>query len=563
MENSKTGIENELYLMYAAGINFVWILGSGDERRAEEAVQKAMVAAREEGLLAGGDSVYLTWDCTTEMVTHQGAYMTPQGEWDYTVRRPLEDPVPVTRLMQTLKDSPPGFYFLRDIGTILNSREQISARRRLIEAAKNLEINNSNHGACAFIFHTEPPCAELKEHVRIVEFPHPTIDDLKTTADQILQFSTSIQITPEFRDRAARAVTGLSMAEADTILSLATTVTKSESSFLERVSHEKAKALRSSEGLEFTPLSDLPDPDDLAGFENFKDWMVARRHAYSAEAVQFKVPFPRGVLIVGVPGTGKSVMAKAGAKLLGLDLVEMDFGAMFGRFVGESESRLRSALKTIEAMGDVYVCLDEIDKSLGGADKGQASDGGTGSRMLGYLLTWMADRDRSRTGENRTFIMATANRLDVLPPPLIRAGRFDRIFYTTLPTPEEAFDILGVHLHKFGLNIEDYDEKKVRAMLRSKDCSKRTGAEIAQAVSDAVILAYHRDSQNYGGPTVDDLAFAMKAITPISKTMSDEISRIEKDIAKNGLTPVSLVKEESTKSGGGKLVRPVWNEGLN
>ena len=277
---------------------------------------------------------------------------------------------------------------------------------------------------------------------------------------------------------------------------------------LARVLAAKHESLGAAELLVFE--QDLPSMHHVAGMQAFKRWLGMRREPF-LQGKASGLPAPRGVLLLGVQGAGKSLAAKAVASAWQVPLFRMDFGALFDKFQGESERKLREALKVADAMQPCVLWMDEIEKGLAGGSGGSEGDTGTGKRMLGTLLTWMAER------KGAVFLVATANDIEGLPPELMRKGRFDEIFFVDLPTPEVRAGILRIHLtrHRIG-----FDDGQLKALVLSSDGF--SGAEIEAAVVAARYEAHARTL-----PAATELVAAEMARTkPLSVTRAEAIEAL-------------------------------------
>jgi AAA+ superfamily predicted ATPase len=273
------------------------------------------------------------------------------------------------------------------------------------------------------------------------------------------------------------------------------------------VASEKKRVIAREKVLEwYDPLSG--GLDAVGGLENLKAWLIARKAAYTKEARAYGLPAPRGVLLVGVPGCGKSLTAKAIATNWGVPLLRVDLGGLKSKFVGESEATLRRALRTIEAVGRCVVWLDEIEKALAGATQG-AADGGVSSDALGTLLTWLQER------QGESFVVATSNDVSSLPPELLRKGRFDELWFVDLPTRVERAAIVSAALKVHG---RTGDESLLSAVAAATEGF--TGAEIAALVPDALFAAFADGAREI---RADDLVNAAKTVVPLSKTASEKI----------------------------------------
>ena len=251
--------------------------------------------------------------------------------------------------------------------------------------------------------------------------------------------------------------------------------------------------------------------DAVGGLDNLKAWLTARRLAYSAKAREYGLPAPKGALLAGVPGCGKSLTAKAIATAWGVPLLRVDLGALKSKFVGESEGNLRKAFRVIEAIGRCVVWFDEIEKALQGASSGSA-DGGVSADALGAVLSWMQER------QGEAFVIATANDVTGLPPELLRKGRFDEIWWIDLPTRQERAAILQTALTAHGRSKHRIDVVAV-----SDACDGFTGSEIAALVPDALFAAFADGGREI---TTEDLLTAAKTVTPLSKTAAEKIKAL-------------------------------------
>jgi SpoVK/Ycf46/Vps4 family AAA+-type ATPase len=251
--------------------------------------------------------------------------------------------------------------------------------------------------------------------------------------------------------------------------------------------------------------------DAVGGLDNLKAWLVSRRSAYSARAREYGLPPPKGAFLVGVPGCGKSLTAKAIATAWGVPLLRLDLGGLKSKFVGESEGNLRKALSVIEVIGRCVVWLDEIEKALGGATQG-AADGGVSSDALGTILSWLQER------QGGAFVIATSNDASALPPEILRAGRFDALWWLDLPTRGERGEILKTALVANGRAEVALNLGKI-----ADACDGFTGSEIAELVPDALYRAF---ADNEREITTDDLLQAAQTIVPLSRTAAEKIAKM-------------------------------------
>ena len=276
------------------------------------------------------------------------------------------------------------------------------------------------------------------------------------------------------------------------------------------VSTEKKKVIARERVLEWYD----PDPrglDAIGGLDELKDWLTVRRAAFSQRARDFGLPAPKGVLLAGVPGCGKSLTAKAVATAWAMPLLRLDLGALKSKYVGESETNIRKALAVAETVSPCILWLDEIEKAVAGAITGSA-DGGVSADALGSILSWMQERKAS------VFLVATANDVSALPPELLRKGRFDELFFVDLPTLEERAAILNAALRAAGREGCKVNVAKVAA-----ECADFTGAELAALVPEALFASFADGERE---PTTADLLDVARRTVPLAQTAADKIERL-------------------------------------
>jgi len=251
--------------------------------------------------------------------------------------------------------------------------------------------------------------------------------------------------------------------------------------------------------------------DAVGGLDNLKSWLNTRKSAYSPAARAYGLPAPKGAMLVGVPGCGKSLTAKAIATAWSVPLLKVDLGALKSKFVGDSEANLRKVFKLIEAIGRCVVWFDEIEKALEGATSGSA-DGGVSADALGAVLTWMQER------QGESFVIATANKAEGLPPELLRKGRFDEVWFIDLPTTTERAAVLSAALREHGRGDLPISTSKV-----AKVTEGFTGSEIAAIVPDALFAAFNEGAREIN---TEDLIDAAKTVVPLSVTAAEKITAL-------------------------------------
>ncbi len=318
-----------------------------------------------------------------------------------------------------------------------------------------------------------------------------------------------VELTRRHLDTIIRNLAGLSRRQARRII--AELVAEDRRFDAEDLNHVLALKRRHLEGEGLLEYVEAPvDLASIGGLVHLKAWLQHRSKSVSEEAAAFGLPAPRGILLLGVQGAGKSLSAKAIATAWNRPLLRLDPTALYDRFVGESERRLRSALDQAERMAPVVLWIDEIEKGFASA-AAQSNDGGLSQRMFGTLLTWMQEHVEP------VFLVATANNIEALPPELLRKGRFDEVFFVDLPVAEVRAQIASIHLRNRGRDPEEFD---VAALAAASD--GYSGAEIEQGIIAALHTAFSADQQL----TTDHIIAALAGSPPLSVTMAERIARL-------------------------------------
>lgn len=377
---------------------------------------------------------------------------------------------------------------------------------------------------------------KLKSCVTVLEYSLPDEARHRRTMGFVQKSITSagdaskIAIPEQLGDEIAAALRGLTSTEAEN--ALARCVVKHEgftADMLGTIKDEKAAIIKKSEVLTYIKEEQQVGRDAIGGFENLMKFIDRRRLAYSKAARAVNLDYPKGVVLVGVPGTGKSLVAKAACKLLGLPGYIMDVGSVFGSLVGESEQRMRDALKQVEAQQGCVLVLDEVDKAFGGATDSQG-DSGVTRRVFGQLLTWLAEK------KDRTFVMMTLNRTKGIPPEFLRAGRFDAVFFTDLPHPKEREEIIKIHMRLRGIDPDKLDMKPNDWEELVNVTDKFVGSELEELVRDSRYLSFER--RQSGNPTFAEIMEAKGSVIPLATLDADGVQAI-RDWCKGRARPVS------------------------
>ncbi len=352
---------------------------------------------------------------------------------------------------------------------------------------------------------------ELEKEVVVLDYPLPNLTELNQVLDQQLAKSRGNRLDTETREKLLKAALGLTKDEAEKVYRKAHVkaghLTESE---VEIVLSEKKQLIRRNGILEY--IEEDETINSVGGLEELKGWLKQRSNAFTERAREYGLPQPKGMLILGVPGCGKSLIAKTTSRLWGLPLLRLDMGRVYdGSTVGRSEANLRSALKTAESISPVILFIDELDKAFAGGGGSGDSDGGTSGRIFGSFLTWMQEK------KSPVFVMATANRVERLPGEFLRKGRFDEIFFVDLPNSAERKDIFRIHLGKRRSEINRFDLEQL-----TKVSDGFSGAEIEQAIIAAMYDAFAQDREF----TQLDIIAAIKATLPLSRTMTEQVTAL-------------------------------------
>ncbi|MGB3534060.1 MAG: AAA family ATPase [Microcoleaceae cyanobacterium] len=456
-----------------------------EEERAESAIQQS---AQHQGNRA----VYI-WDFV------EGYQTGNPNDIGMGRRNPLQ----ALEFVEKLPDTSPGIFILRDFHRFL---EDVSISRKLRNLARRLKSQPKNIVLlCPQITIPE----DLSEVLTVLEFPLPDTAEIRREVERLLTV-TGHPSESKLLDEMVRSFQGLSMERIRRILAKAV-ATHGELRLddVELILEEKRQTIRQTQILDFYPAQE--NISDIGGLDNLKDWLLRRGGGFSERARQYGLPYPRGLLLVGIQGTGKSLTAKAIAHHWHLPLLRLDVGRLFGGLVGESESRTRQMIQLAEALAPCVLWIDEIDKAFAGVEG--RGDSGTSSRVFGTFITWLAEKT------SPVFVVATANNIQALPPEILRKGRFDEIFFVGLPNQDERKAIFEVHLSKLRPhNLKQYDLK--RLAYETPDFS---GAEIEQTLIEAMHIGF---SQNRDFVT-EDILEAASQIIPLARTAKEQIQFLQ------------------------------------
>ncbi|MGB5632338.1 MAG: AAA family ATPase [Waterburya sp.] len=480
-------MKEELNILVQAQYPLIYLI-TPEEERAEHAVAK----------IAKDNADYkrvFVWTVTRGMVE----YGQPrQGTQHNTVS-------PEAAIEWTIRQKEGGIYIFKDLHPFIDGPVITRWLRDAIASFK---------GSDKLIILMSPLQTvpiELEKEVVVLDYPLPNLTELDQVLSERLAKSRGNRLDTETREKLLKAALGLTKDEAEKVYRKAQVqagqLTESE---VEIVLSEKKQLIRRNGILEY--IEEDETINSVGGLEELKGWLKQRSNAFTERAREYGLPQPKGMLILGVPGCGKSLIAKTTSRLWGLPLLRLDMGRVYdGSTVGRSEANLRSALKTAESISPVILFIDELDKAFAGGGGSGDSDGGTSGRIFGSFLTWMQEK------KSPVFVMATANRVERLPGEFLRKGRFDEIFFVDLPNSAERQDIFRIHLGKRRSEISRFDLEQL-----TKVSDGFSGAEIEQAIIAAMYDAFAQDREF----TQLDIIAAIKATLPLSRTMTEQVTAL-------------------------------------
>ena len=473
----------ELSLLVRSRYPAIYI-STREEERAEAAIAQCAQNI-------GNRAVY-TWD-------YVDGYQGNPNDSGFGRRNPLQ----ALDLIEKVPASAAAIFVLRDYHRFLDdiaiSRKLRNLQRLLKSQPKTIVILSAQL--------TIPD--ELSNLITVLEFPLPDVAEIRPEVEKLLA-ATDSSLSARDIDELVRSCQGLALDRIRRVLARGIAAHgRFEPEDIDLILEEKQQTIRQTQILEFYPASE--SISDIGGLDSLKDWLLKRGSAFSQRARQYGLPHPRGLMLVGIQGTGKSLTAKAIAHHWHLPLLRLDVGRLFGGLVGESESRTRQMIQLAEALAPCILWIDEIDKAFAGFDG--RGDSGTTSRVFGTFITWLAEKS------SPVFVVATANNIQSLPPEMLRRGRFDEIFFVGLPSQEEREAIFNVHLSRLRPhNLPAYDLK--RLAYETPDFS---GAEIEQSIVEAMHIGF---SQNRDF-THDDILEAVSQIIPLARTAQPQIEALQ------------------------------------
>ena len=413
------------------------------------------------------------------------------------------NPLQALELVERLNPETPALFLLKDFNRFLTD---LSISRKLRNISRILKLQPKT---IIIIGSDLSIPKELQDLITVIEFNLPLEDEINQELNRLIN-SLNIKVDSQLFENLARACQGLSLERIRRVLSkiIATYKTIDENSIAVLLS-EKKQIISQTEILEYSSINEKFT--SLGGLNNLKDWLKKRKTAFSIQASNYGLPTPRGLLLIGIQGTGKSLTAKAIANDWQLPLLKLDVGKLFGGIVGESESRLRQMINVAETISPCILWIDEIDKAFTNTES--RGDSGTSNRVLATFISWLSEKTKP------VFVIATANNIDLLPLEIIRKGRFDEIFFLDLPKKEEREEIFKIHIQEFRPNKwELFDYTKL-----AQSSESFSGAEIRQSIIEGMYHAFYEKREF----TTDDICMALNELIPLAHLENDQMVKLK------------------------------------
>ena len=446
---------------------------------------------------------YYQWDCV------YGLVQILPDKTEIRIER-MQNPLEVLAyILNSKKSGEKNIFVLDDINNHIERDEVKLMFRKIAEAT-----NNNTHAIILSSIYRLPD--ELEKYITVLQIPLPKRNELGEVLD-IVAKQSKVELKTNLRNRLIDAALGMTSMEADLAYCLASVKDGFDEKSPFTVSSEKEQIIRKSGILDYFPKNE--SLKDVGGMDNLKEWLNKRQLAYDKEARDWGLKEPKGLLLLGVPGCGKSLIAKSIASSWNMPLLRLDVGKVFQGIVGSSEDNIRKAIATAEAVAPCVLWIDEIEKGLSGVQSSGATDGGVTSRIFSTILTWMQEKTAP------VFVVATANNINQLPPELLRKGRFDEFFFVDLPSQKEKENIFSIHLQKNRQNVSSF-----ALDILAQKAEGFNGAEIEECIKEAMFTAYVESQETNIAPKLQMIHIldAIKNTVPLSKTMEKQITDLRK-----------------------------------
>jgi AAA+ superfamily predicted ATPase len=433
------------------------------------------------------------------------------------------DPLAALEQIGKMDDQIASLYVLKDFHDFWQNAQ---VRRKLRNLSQELKFTKKS---ILILTPSSRIPDELKNEVVLEAVPLPDTSELQKVLNELTGISNlRINLTPLGKEKLVKAAVGLTASQAHRVFAKAIVSDGGlDDTDIDLVTDEKKQIIRESEALEFFPFTE--SLDNVGGLKVLKEWLSLRDRAFSDRAREYGLPMPKGIALLGIPGTGKSLTAKMIGGLWRMPLLRLDVGALFGSLIGESEERTRRALHLAETIAPCVLWIDEMEKALahGGLDSG------TSTRVFGTVLTWMQEKKAP------VFVVATANDISSLPAELLRKGRFDEIFFLDLPTLEERKEVFAVHLRKRNRLPQDFDLDRLAAASEGY-----VGAEIEQAIIDGMYIGFNDNEREF---TTADILNALAHQVPLSVSQREVITYLRAWLREGRAQSASFVEAQDAE----------------
>lgn len=442
----------------------------------------------------------------------------------------IDSPVDALEFIEDYESS--AVFVLRDFGYFLTEGPAYMVGRKLKDVANT--ISSEGKSITIVLLDSEltiPP--RMEKLITVVDFDLPCEKDIRAEFSELISVCSGED--SERVDLGIKSALGLTFTEIENVFAKSYAMEGTISPQV--VIKEKKNIIKKSGVLEYYDLTE--NLNSVGGLNNLKDWLKLRGKAFSEEASNYGLPTPKGVLIVGVPGTGKSLVSKCIGMEWSMPVLRLDVGSLFGSLVGQSEGNMRKALKTAESLAPCVLWIDELEKSFG---QQGSLDGGTSTRVFGYFLSWMQEK------KSQVFVVATANDVSALPPEMLRKGRFDELFFVDLPSVGEIKEILEIHIKRLGRDPSLFDLDKI-----ARAASNFSGAELESVVVEALYKGFYENRE----PTTEDMIASVKTTVPLHDTMKEGVSRLRSWASGRAVPagkPSIIVEDKTTRGRYSKLL---------
>jgi SpoVK/Ycf46/Vps4 family AAA+-type ATPase len=482
-------VDKDIEHLMRARYPLVYVLSS-EEKRVEESIRR-VVANRDRD--KGVRTKIYTWSVT------EGVRLGSEVQGD------SKDPIKALRFVLEANKDERAVFLIRDLHAFTKNPEVV---RLLRDIGRNLKETRKTCFLLSPVLVIPPEC---DKEIAVVEYPLPDLGEIGTILDRVMSLVPGGAAPgAKEREHIVEAALGLAAEEAENVF--AKSLVQTGGFDIDVILSEKERIVRKSGVLEFFRTHE--QMDDIGGLDQLKSWLKKRQSAFSEEARQFGLPRPKGILMIGIPGGGKSLTAKAVGASWRLPLLRLDVGKVFAGIVGSSEENMRRAIAMAEAVAPSILWVDELEKGFSGTGSSNQSDAGTAARVFGSFITWLQEKT------SPVFVIATANNVDELPPEMMRKGRFDEIFFVDLPTLPERREIFAIHLRRRKRDPDQFDLDKL-----AEKSDGMTGAEIEQAVVSALFDEYDR-AGSAGVLATEGVLHSLVETVPLSRTMKEKVAAL-------------------------------------